>query len=86
MEGTGCKETHLKGGHVSFVLGEVSGEDEILHQREDFLSLVGWQVSQQSRKRSNTGKGRCNQGIYHNPWEGIQDVFPQNKSSHRLPL
>ena len=46
MEGTGCKETHLKGGHVSFVFGEVSGEDEILHEREDFLSLVGWQVVQ----------------------------------------
>ena len=46
MEGTGWKETHLKGGHVSFVFGEVSGEDEILHEREDFLSLVGWQVVQ----------------------------------------
>ena len=46
MEGTGCKEIHHKGGHVGFVFGEVSGEDEILHEREHFLSLVGWQVVQ----------------------------------------
>ena len=46
MEGIRSKETHLKCGHVSFVFGEVSGEDKVLHERHDVLSLLGWQVVQ----------------------------------------
>lgn len=36
--------SHLKCSHKRFVSGKVSGENELLHERDDLLSLLGWQV------------------------------------------
>lgn len=40
---------YLKLLHEVLVSGEVSGEDEVLYQREDLLDILGGQVVQQPR-------------------------------------
>ena len=45
--------TYLKGGHEGLVSGEVSGQDKLFHQRDDLLSLLIWQVVQQTHLSQN---------------------------------